>query len=368
MFRQAIAFPTIAALLVLFSVPFVHAQSMDDRIRSQHVRIRIPREREWMGRDSATELERCWRFMNAATGDNLPRVVLVVIDWSSSATVTNFQDSSISVGMSQSSATADARSFLSHQSAREMARLGLFQLSRGATARAENEFLAEGMAETLVHEYERSSRSLTAAWVISRQLDNMKLLGFDVQTAWASFSGGRRDLRAASPGITFLETCRELYGRDKIIKLFESLRKASFRESLKLVFKTEPEALEEEWLKRVRTHPEVEEVTVTTSEDAPQLLKTIPIPETCKPGSSLQLRLFIRDGTNDLTPWGIFLQDDASGRILQAQAAQQKGAGYFTVIIPVEPQRQPGQYGYQIVAVDESGNVRSWKGQYAVTL
>ncbi len=365
MFRAACSIPAIAAIIILIFSVSVQAQSVDDRILSEHVRIRIPIEREWLGRDSIMDLERSWRFMNSATGGSLPRRILVVIDWNSRTTSTDYQYSSITVGMNQSSAAVDSKNFLLHDSALGMARLGLYELSRGATAREECKFLVEGMGEILVHEYERNSRSLNGAWSISQLLDKMKLLGFDVQTAWAGFSGGLTNLRAASPGITFLMTCRELHGRDRVLKFFESLRKGTLLESLSAAFKTNPDDLEQEWLKRVRSYPEAEEVTVTSEEDAPHLLQAVSVPEAGKAGASLELRLSIKDGTNNLFPSGVFLQDEASGKVLQAHAGP-GAVPYIAVTIPVEAGRQPGQYGYRITAVDESGNVRHWSGKYTV--
>ncbi len=366
MYGQARRFATIAALIILVVAPLAIPQSMDDRIRSEHVQLRIARERELLGRDSIMDLERCWRFMNGATDGNLPRRVLVVIDWSRAATLTSYQESSITIGMNQPAAAADTKGYLFHTCARELARLGLYGISRGATVEEGTEFLAEGMAEILVHEYERNSRSLEAAWVVSGELDRMNLLGFNAQRAWVAFSGGRHDLRAASPGITLLDTCRELYGRDKLIKLFESLRKVSFRESLVTVFRTNLDALEREWLNRVRNHHDVGDVIVASSEDAPKLLKTIAEPEACKAGSSLQMRLFFKDGSNDLSPWGVFLKDEASGKVVQAQAAPGNQSDYVVAVIAVEAGRKPGQYGFRITAVDEIGNVCNWDGKYSV--
>jgi hypothetical protein len=366
MVRPAHSFLTVVTILSFIIALLVHAQTMHDRILSEHVRVRVPIEREWLGRDTIMDLERCWRFMNAATGEGLPRRILVVIDWDSTATTTNYQESSILVGMSQSAAAADTKNYLLHGSALEMARLGLYYLSGGAALREDSEFLLEGMAEILVHEYERSSRSLGGAWIICHLLDRMKLLGLKVQTSWTTFSGGRHDLRAASPGITFLATCRELHGRERVLKLFESLRKGNLQQSLAAAFKTNAMVLEEEWLKRVRGYRAVDDVTVTSEDDAPQLLKAVPEPAAGKAGTSLQLRLFVKDGTNDLYPQGVFLQDEASGQVLQAQPASEKGAKYISVVIPLEAGRQPGQYDYRITAVDESGNVRNWKGKYTV--
>ena len=356
------------ALLALSSTPFIVAQSVDERVMSEHIRIRVPLEREWLGRDTIMDIERCYRFMNAATGNSLPRTVRIVIDWSGSETVSSFEESSISIGMSQPAALVDQRSFLIHSSALELARLGLHGLCGGATdsARAESEFLVSGMAQILMHEYERSSRSLNAAWIVSRMLDEMKLLGFSVQTSWPSFSGGQNDLRSASPGITFLMTCRELRGRDRLIKFFEALRKGTFQESLVAAFKSSPAELEAEWLKRVRNLQVAADVTVTSDDDAPLLLKTVPVPESVKPGSSIQLQLFFKDRLNNLSARDVFLQDEASGLVLEGQAAPQKGAEYIVVTIPVEAGRSPGQYGYRITAVDDAGNVRNWTGKYNV--
>jgi hypothetical protein len=356
----------ILIALTLSLVPPAPSQTTDDSIVSQHVRVRIPRERAWLGRDSASDLERCWRFMNAATGGDLPNRILVVIDWNARATAANYEYDSITIAMGQAGREADTRTFLLHSAAREMARLGLYGLSRGASGREGNRFLTEGMAEILVHEYERTSRNLGAAWVICRLLDKMKLLRLSVQSAWTEFSGGRRDLRAASPGITFLMTCRELHGREKVLKLFESLRKANLRESLTATFKTDPVLLEESWLKKVREYQDSGEVTATTDEDAPHLLKAVPAPESGRAGLPLRLDLFVNDATNNLSPWGIFLQDEASGKVLQAQPAAEPGARHCSVSIPVESGRPPGQYNYRITAVDEAGNVRTWTGTYTI--
>jgi len=366
MFRPAYSLLNIAAVVTLISGALVDTQSMNERIISEHLHVRIPIEREWLGRDAIMDLERCWRFMNAATGESLPRRILVVIDWDGTATITNYEESRISIGMSPPAAAADTKSYLLHSSAREMARLGLYGLSRGATLREDSQFLVEGMTKILVHEYERSSRSLSGAWVICQLLDKMKLLGLKAQASWRAFSGDRHDFRAASPGITFLATCRELHGRERVLKLFESLRKRSLQESLAAAFKTNPLVLEEEWLKRVRGYREVDDVTVTSEDDAPQLLKAVTEPEAGKAGTSLQLRLFVKDGTNDLYPQGVFLQDEASGQVLQAQLASERGAKYIFVAIPLEAGCPPGQYSYRITAADESGNIRNWKGKYTV--
>ncbi len=365
MFRAAQSLPAIAAIITLVSAPWLHSQSVDDRIQSEHIRVRVPVEREWLGRDSVPDLERIWHFMNSATGGNLPRRILIVIDWNGRTTSTDYRYSSITVGMAQPAAAADMKNFLIHGSALGMARQGLYELSRGGTAREECEFLVEGMSEILVHEYERNSRSLSGAWIISQLLDKMGLLGLNVQTAWSSFSGGRTNLRSASPGITFLVTCRELRGRERLLKLFESLRNSNLVASLAAAFKSNANDIEAEWLKRVRSYPDTEEVTATSEEDAPRLLRCVSVPETGKAGASLELRLFVKDGTNDLFPSGIFLQDEASGKVLQAQT-DAATVPYIAVTVPIEAGRQAGLYNYRITAVDESGNVRHWSGQYKV--
>ncbi len=366
MFGHARRTAIIAALIPLAAASLGRAQTVD-RIISDHVRVRVPIERQWLGTDSILDLERCWRFMNAATDGSLPRRVLVIIDWDGQANVAAYQDSSISIGMSRPAAAADPKAFLLHNCLLEMARMGLYGLSRGATDREENQFVTEGMAEILVHEYERNSRSLGAAWIICRMLDRMNLLAFKAQTSWTAFSGGRHDLRAASPGITFLLTCRDLHGRDRLLKFFEALRKGNLQESLAAAFKTNPLVLEEEWLKRVRSYQPGGDLTFTTDDDVPQLLKTVLVPEAGRPGTQLQLRLFVKDGSNNLYPWGVFLQDESTGKVVQAQPAPDRAASYMEAVIPLETDRQPGRYTYQITAVDESGNVRSWKGNYTVT-
>ncbi len=355
----------ITALAVALPDPSIGAQGMNDRIRSEHVQLRVPFEREWLGSDSIMDLERIWRFMNSATGGDLPRRVLVIIDWEGTETRTSFEDGSISVGMGLPAAASDNKAFLLHSSAREMARLGLYLLSRGAADREENRFLMEGMAEILVHEYDRNIRSLGGAWIISQLLDRMNLLGVAQQSAWTTFSGGRHDLRASSPGITFLMTCRELRSRERLLKLFEALRKGTLRESLAAAMRITTPEVEEEWLRRVRNYRS-EDVTVTSEADAPRLMQAVPVPEAVKAGASLQVRLFIKDAANDLAASGVFLQDEASGRVLQAQPASERSVSYLAVSIPIEEVRQGGAYGYRVTAVDESGNVRNWKGSYQV--
>jgi hypothetical protein len=222
------------------------------------------------------------------------------------------------------------------------------------------------MSEILAREYTRTTRSLTGAWVLAQLLDRMSLLGLKTQAEWPAFSGGRHDLRAAAPGITFIMTCREQFGRDKALKFFEALRKGSLEESIASTFKTNAATLEGAWLKKVREFRDVEDFTTGSEEEAPHLERTDSIPATGRPGAAIQLRLFIRAGANALLPEGIYVQDEASNRVLQARVPVERGAKYSFVELPIEIDRQPGSYKFKIIALDEGGNVRTWNGTYSV--
>ncbi len=342
------------------------AQTISDTIISEHIRIRIPMEREWLGREVVTDLNRCWIYVNGATGDKMPRKVLVDIRWDQSDSSVGLAESRIVIGMDHPAAVANMRGFLLHSAARELGRLGLMALSKGGGQREETEFLTEGMSEMLAREYARTTRSLSGAWILAQLLDRMNLLGLKAQASWSSFSGGRHDLRAAAPGITFLMTCRELYGRDKVLKLFEALRKGSLAESIGAAFKTSIAALEGTWLQKVREFRAGEDVTAATEEDAPRLERTVYFPEVIRPGATVQVRLFMRLGANALLPEGIYIQDETSNRVFQARTPAEKDAKYSLVELPVESGRQPGSYNLKVVALDEGGNVRTWTGTYAV--
>ncbi len=334
-----------------------------DSISSEHVRLRMPAEREALGRDSIADLERCYVFMNRATGESLPRKILINISWDHSNIGCNRREGIIFLGMDQPAAAANLRAFLLHHAAREMARLGLLELAQGAE-REDTEFLFEGMVKILVHEYEHSSRNLESAWAISRLLDEMQMLGLATQRAWSTFSGGRRCLRSAAPGVTFLMTFRELLGRERPLKFFEALRKMGLNQSLSTAFKAPVPELESIWLKRVRAYDIADEITVTS--DPPQHLRTEFVPETGRPGSPLRLKIYVKHRAGNLLPDGLFLKDERTGRLLQAQTASEKGAEYFVLVIPIESDCPPGQYSYQITAIDESGNLRRWNGNYRV--
>jgi hypothetical protein len=324
----------------------------------------MPTEREVLVRDAVADIERCYGFMHRATGGNLPRKLLLDIRWDRSDSICNRQEGSIQLGMNQPAAAANARTFLLHHTAREMARLGLLELSQGAE-REDTEFLFEGMVKILVHEYEHSSRNLESAWAISRLLDEMQMLGLTTQRAWSRFSGGRRCLRSAAPGITFLMTFRELLGRDRPLKLFESLRKTGLNQSLAEAFRAPVSELEDTWLKKVREYRVVDEITVTADE-VPQLLQTELVPGEVRPGDTLTLRLLLKDSAGNLLPDGIFVKDERTGRLGQAQAASEKEGDTMVARIPVEASCAPGQYTYKLTVIDESGNLRNWTGTYTV--
>jgi hypothetical protein len=332
-------------------------------VTSDHLQMRLPPERESLGRDIIAELERCYEFMNRATESKLPRKIVLTVDWNLPDSSSNFKQASITVGMKQPAAT-NTRAFLTHSAAREIARLGLLALSQGA-GRRDNEFLFEGMIEILVHEYEHSSRSLEAAWVIAQFLDEMQLLGLAPQRNWPEFSGGRRCLRSAAPGITFLVTFRELQSRERPIKFFEAIRLYSLGESLATAFKSPASDLETIWLKRVREYRAPDEITIA-AEEAPELLKTLFSPEAGQPGSTLQVHLYLKDAADNLLPDGVFLKDERSGKLFQAQAAPVNDARSVVVPMPLEGSCLPGVYGYQVTAIDENGNLRRWKGNYRV--
>jgi hypothetical protein len=342
-------------------------QTIDDRIISEHIRIRIPLERQWLGRDTISDLERCWKFMAAATDNSLPRQALVTIQWDNAISTADFRSGTISIGMGDPAAASDLRAFVVHNAARQLARLGLSYLSQGAAFREDTEFLAEGMAEILVREYEHTARSLGTAWVVACFLDDMKLLGLSAQAPWTAFSGGKLTPRATAPGVTFLITCRELHGRDKLPKLFAAMSNRNLEQSLAAVFRTSAASLETAWLQRVRASGDTEDIILTSLEDAPQLQQVTMEPANCRPGNTLQFRLAIRDNDKDLSSDGVFLRDEGNGRIVQARQATEAGVSFFKAEVAIEVDRRPGDYGYAAIAVDGTGNLRHWRGSYQVS-
>jgi hypothetical protein len=365
MFRPIFCLVLLGFLTFSFLSPGTPSAQLTEAVGSEHVRMSMPAERVALGRDLAAEIERCYLFMNRATSQNLPRKILIVVSWDQADSSCSRQNAAIAVGMNDPAAAADLKGFLLHSAAKEMARLGLLELSGGAQ-REDTEFLFEGMAEILVHEYNHTSRSIEGAWTISKYLDDMKLLGMANQRSWTEFSSGKRCLRSAAPGITLLTTYRELQGRDAPLKLFEALKKSSLTASLSAAFKAPAAEVENTWLKKVREYQPADEIIISADE-VPQLLQTALVPGTAKPGATLEVQLVMKDRNNNLLPEGVFLRDVRTGRVLQAEAPSEKGAGYFVVKLPIEPNCPAGEYRYQVTAIDEAGNLRKWPGTYKVS-
>jgi hypothetical protein len=341
-------------------------QSRSNLAVSDHLRVQAPMDRVWLARDSITEMERCWQFMNRATGGMLPSQIIVLLSKEAAVNSINLKESVITIGLGNPAASYEVSSFIEKSAVKEMARIGLINLSGGARAKSDCEFLIFGMAEILVHEYTQSTRTLKSAWVIAHYLDQMNLLGLKMQSDWASFSEGNSNLRAASPGVTFLEFCREQYGREKLKKIFAGLKMNSLSQSLYSAFRSSPETLESEWLKKVREYSDFSDMTFDSDNDAPQFKRAELVPGTARPGASLQIRLFIQDDGNNLSASGVFLRDETSGSVFQARVPVGKDAGYVFVDLPIEAGRQPGSYAYSATAVDEEGNIRNWRGTYVV--
>lgn len=352
------------AIGLCFLSPEIAPSQSIDRISSAHIVMRMPVARESLGRDAIGEIEQCYIFMNRATSNSLPDKILIDVDWDQPDSGCNKRDASITIGMNRPDKMVDLRALLLHKVGREIARLGLLELS-GWAQRGDTEFLFEGMIEILNHEFDHSARSLESAWIYSRILDQMQMLGYNAQRSWSVFSAGKRFHRSAAPGVTFLTTFRELQGRDRPIKLFEALKKASLTASLATAFRAPAAELENIWLKRVRAYQEAEEITIV-AEDAPKLLQTETIPESGQQGTEFLVRLLLSDRNRDLFPDGIFVKDERTQRVLQAQASRDKDVEYMSVRIPVEANCPPGQYSFEITAMDEAGNMRRWTRSYTV--
>jgi hypothetical protein len=341
-------------------------QQTTGRIVSKHVLLRIPLEREWLGRETITDLETCYIFMDKTTGGSLPAKVLVNISWNEPASEIHPGEATITIGMNNPAAAADSRRYLLHQAAKEMARLGLLELSKEGAGRAESRFILEGMAEILACEYGHSSRNLNAAWVRCYLMNGMEPLSLSKLASWDRFSDGRQDQRAAAPGITFLLTCREMSGRKSLLKLFQSMSQKDLPESLAAAFKSTAAELESAWLEKIRAHRVAEDSTATSDEDAPNLERTVLDPATGVPGQELQIRVTIRDRSGDLSPHAVFLEERESGRVLSAQNPPEAGGRYLGFRFAIPQDRKPGSYDYRVIAVDEAGNARIWPGAYPV--
>ncbi len=360
---HALVLLTGAAGFLLFCPLSSRAQSPGNGVTSEHVLMRLPAEREALGRDIIADLERCYLYMDGATGGKLPGKIVLIADWDQAESSCSRQDARIILGMNRRAAAVNPEKYLRHIAAREIARLGLLQLSGGAE-REDNAFLFEGMVEILAREYSHRSRTLEAAWILSQFLDRTGRLGLSRQRSWSVFSEGGRTFLDAAPGVTLLTVLREMQGRDKALKFFESLKKASLSQSLTSVFKAPLAELEKVWLKRVRDYAAPEDISA--DDDVPELARTDFSPERCRPGDLLEVRLFIEDAAGDLLPDGVFLKDERTGQTVQARAASQKNAEYVTAIIPVDADCPPGKYEYAVAAIDEAGNFRRWRGSYLV--
>jgi len=370
--KKIIRFPQVCVGLIILGV-FVHggavfAQQMRS-MSSKHVTLQFPAEREIFGRELSAEAERCYDYMNRATNGGLPRNISVVLDWNASESVWNFRSARVTIGMNQPEAAADARKFLRHNLPYGIARLGLINLSQGAQ-REDTEFLFEGMAEILTHEYSHSSRALDAAWATAKLLDEIDMLGLSQQRAWSEFSGGKRNHRNAAPGITFLLTQREI-DRGRLMKFFEALRKNSLLNAMNTAFRAPAAELEAAWLKKVRAYEIPEEITVQNS-DAPILLKVEQVAGPAPAGQPARLSLFIRGSAGDIYPENIFIRDSRSGKTFQARnAASESGEeneeSVYSVIIPVEDNCPAGKYSFQVIMIDEAGNLRQGNATYSVS-
>jgi hypothetical protein len=289
-----------------------------------------------------------------------------VADWRRPVSWTRAGEDTLFIGMDDPGAVSNPRGFFLHHVAREMARLALLELSRGGAGREQSLFLLEGMIEIYAHEFRGSSRGLEAAWVLSHLLDQMGNLGLRRLSPWSGFSQGRRDLCATSPGVTFLLTCRQLYGRGKLLKLFEELRNGGPAEAFQSAFKVPAASLEQAWLQKVRDYDPTPDVTVTTEADAPVLKQAVVDPPTSRAGATVQMRLSIDDASGDLLPCGVFVSDLRSGKVRQARPVEEASGGYLLAEIPIDADAVPGRYGLRVTAVDGAGNVRNWSSEYAV--
>ncbi len=344
--------------------PVILGQGAIARIVSKHLRMRIPAEREWLGRETIAELERCYVFIHQVTDKGLPRVIQVTVSWGDESSGVSLEEASITVGMNTPAASAGSRAYLLRAAIRGMARMALLELSKRGADRDENRFLLEGMAETLTHEYNRSSRSLSAAWAHSHLMDRIHPLSLAALASWADFSEGRQDLRAASPGITFLMTCRELHSRARLPKLFESLREKPLAEAIVATFRMPAAKLESAWLDQVRKHAVTDNLTVGSEEDAPRLEGMVTEPSVILPGRLLTVRALLVDRNSDLQPESVYIEDVQSGRVARGQAAA--GTGQALLGFQIERERRSGAYSYRLIAIDEAGNLRSWTGTYNV--
>jgi len=333
-------------------------QKMSD-VSSEHLLMRLPKERALLGRGVITELERFYQFLTRAIDVKLPRRIILLVEWDLEESRTNYRQASIIVSMNQPAAS-NPQSFLLEESMREIARFGLLELSEGAD-RLDYEFLYEGMIEILVNEFRHTSRSLESAWAVSQFLDAMGQLSFDVQRSWTDFSQNRRSFRNASPGITFLMTFREIKGRERLRKFFETLKRANLSRSLQDAFDDDPTELEKIWLEKVRAYRIPEEIIISFDE-TPQLIEAFSIPDEVTAGERLKLSFVFGQDAGVLLPDGVFIKDERTGKVYPAEADSEN----ISSTIPVEADTAAGQYQYIITVIDESGNLRRFRETYTV--
>ena len=99
-------FAILFVLSSLFFAPGLFAAQSMESVGSDHVRLSIPAEREALGRDMVGDLERCYLFMNRATGQSLPRKLLIVVSWDQAESSCNRQNGAVVLGMNQPAASA----------------------------------------------------------------------------------------------------------------------------------------------------------------------------------------------------------------------------------------------------------------------
>jgi hypothetical protein len=114
-------------------------------------------------------------------------------------------------------------------------------------------------------------------------------------------------------------------------------------------------------LRKVRQYRIPDEITIS-AEEAPQLVESALIPEAVKPGDQLKVRFQFKKTEGVLLPDGVFIRDLRTNTIFQAH----EDSDAISATIPVEAGTAPGEYGYNITAIDESGNLRQYKGNYEV--
>jgi hypothetical protein len=357
----------LLAVVVLAALPSrAQAGRVTDNIVSDHVRVILPTEREWFGREVVPELERCWQFMFRATGQTLPRKIVVSIDWEGTATTSDPMTGAVGVGLGSSAAVRDRRGYIVHAVARETARVGLIGATLGGVLRADMEGVIGGMSEILAHEYDQTIRTLNGAWAIAYLMDRVQALALSRTVAMDPSPAGVHDLHSASPWITFLLTAREVHGRERLQKFFEALRKLPFEQSFTFAFKTPISAMEESWLKKVRSYALVD-ADATAPEDAPTLRAIQISPDPVSPGSTLDVRLEIEDRGNDILQGGVYLHEPSGGRVFVGRPlTRNTTVTQFLVRIPVGAQAAAGPHSYAVTAIDEAGNIRNWNASYTV--